>query len=73
MVLEKQLNDRRRIEWIRDEKNAEVTKNLEMSIKGMIEKEKFYDVIARLNKQPEGTFCKKKKEENVNEILKEVE
>lgn len=51
-MLEKQINDTIRIQVMKDEKIAEANKNFEIAMKSMIEKEKYYEVIAGLKKSP---------------------
>lgn len=50
-----------RIQSIKDEKLAELNRNHELAIQEMIEKEKFYEHITQLKKQPEKPKKKLKK------------
>ena len=59
--MEKQINDNIRIKTLQDEKSAKVNKKIEIAMKGMIEKEKYYEAIANINKYPESMLRNKLK------------
>ena len=55
LVIEKQIIDTARIKQLQDEKCSEITRKFDIAIKSMIEKEKYYKVIANLNKSPQAS------------------